>query len=87
MLELAMKRFGLEYGFIVNILETRNKKVSIQQEYTTHSRLEELAAAPLKRGAESWWATVVMAMATLDAFVHQDIYYAIAKAKVFREEE
>jgi carbon starvation protein CstA len=42
-------------------------------------------AGPLNRGAERWWAMVVMVLAALDAFFHQNVYNAIAKA--FTEEE
>jgi hypothetical protein len=43
-------------------------------------------AGLLNRGQERWWAMVVLiALAAFDAFIHQDVYNAIAKG--FMEEE
>jgi hypothetical protein len=68
-----------------NFLKVTNKKYTIQ-EHTMHGRLKELVAGPLNRGPERYWAMlVVIALAAFDAFVHQDVYNAIAK--VFMEEE
>jgi hypothetical protein len=74
--------------------EDNNKKVDYSRAY--HGRLKELVAGPSNRGPERWWgpsnrgperwwAMAVITLATFDAFVHQDVYNAIAKA--FMEEE
>jgi hypothetical protein len=70
----TMKRFGVEYEFIVNIVMATIRKLTIQ-EYTIHGRLKKLVAGPFNnKGAERWWAMVVMALAALNAFVHQNVY-------------
>jgi hypothetical protein len=79
----------------VNFLKITIKKLTIQ-EHTMHGGLKELVAGPSNRGPERWWgpsnrgperwwAMAVITLATFDAFVHQDVYNAIAKA--FMEEE
>jgi hypothetical protein len=46
-----------------------------------HCRLEELVKEqPLNRAPERWWSMVLMAMAALDVFVHQDVCNTIVKA-------
>jgi hypothetical protein len=70
----TMKRFGMEREeFIINFLKVTNKKLTIQ-EHIMHGRLKILVAGPSNRGPERWWAMVrvVMAMAALVAFVHED---------------
>jgi hypothetical protein len=74
----------MECKFIVNFLKVTSKKLTIK-EHTMHGRLKELVAGPSNKGPEKWWAMVVIALATLAAFVHQDVYNEIAKA--FTEEE
>jgi hypothetical protein len=68
----------------VTSLKVTNKKLTIQ-EHIMHGKLKELVAGPSNRGQERWWAMAVIALAALAAFIHQDVFNAIAK--VFMEEE
>jgi hypothetical protein len=68
----------------VNFLKVANKKLSIQ-EYTMHGRHKRMVARQLDRGPEGWCAMEIIALAALDAFVHQEVHNAITKG--FMEEE
>jgi hypothetical protein len=44
-----------------------------------HVRVAELVAGPLNKEPERWWAMIVIALAALDAFIHQDVHNALQK--------